>query len=286
MYRALLAGVVALTLMALPNGARAWSPEAHRVIAHLAYEQLTPTARAAVDDLIQKAPLQQTPTCQVASIDDASNWPDCVRAVRGFDSLAADDYENVPLCGVVPKIVYCPRGACLVDETRHAEAVLMDRAKPPLERLRALEEVVQFVADLEQPLDTANNGDHRGGDDRVTIDGRPSTLRRFWQTDVVEQALGRSEVAAEASLRSSVKDNANGPWRDGEPFDWLMDSHRLAVSTVYGKLSAPAACGRPAPPQALTKVYLRDADRVVRQQLAKAAVRLAGVLNDSLNSDR
>jgi hypothetical protein len=283
LYRALVASAGVLAFAAFPSVANAWSRQAHRVIAHLAYEQLTPKAKAAVAAIIAQSPAQGTPTCPVASIDDASTWPDCVRAFHRFDYLAADDYEGVPLCGAALKIRYCPGDQCLVDQTRRAEAALMDRAQPPLSRLQALEEVAQFVGDLHDPLYTANNHDHRGGDDRVIIEGHASTLRQVWETAVVGQAVGRSEPAAEAMLRPSVAANAKGPWRDGEPLDWLMESHRLAVNYVYGKLAIPPVCGAPAVSQTLSQGYLKGAEPIVREQLVKAAVRLASVLNDELN---
>jgi hypothetical protein len=64
----------------------------------------------------------------------------------------------------------------------------------------------------------------------------------------------------------------------------VADTHKVAVDDVYSKLPSPPACG--APPkdiEALGPIYVQAGAEVVRDQLAKAAVRLATVLNTALN---
>jgi hypothetical protein len=75
--------------LALPARALAWDAEGHRIIAHLAYERLTPKAKAQIAALIANAGEQGTPSCAVASLEDASTWPDCIRPLHGrWDYLA------------------------------------------------------------------------------------------------------------------------------------------------------------------------------------------------------
>ena len=65
-----------------PPAANAWGAEGHRIVARLAYEQLTPRAKAEVDRLIARSGAQYTPSCPVASLEDAATWADCVRPMR------------------------------------------------------------------------------------------------------------------------------------------------------------------------------------------------------------
>jgi hypothetical protein len=276
--------VIALAawLVLMPANALAWGPEGHRVVAHLAFERLTPKAKADVAALIARSADQATPSCPVASLEDASTWPDCVRPLHArFDYLAVMHYEDVPVCSVAPKARYCPGGKCITDETRRAIAILRDTKRPAVERLQALEEVAHFIGDMHQPLHAADNGDRGGNEDHVQVAGHASNLHHVWDTEILENAVGTSEVDAEAALRPIIAANASH-WSSGDVDTWLAESHRLAMSYVYAKLTQPPACGLPAPAQEISRVYLEWAAPLVRVQLARAAVRLALVLNGAL----
>jgi hypothetical protein len=265
-----------------PGRALAWDAEGHRIIAHLAYERLTPRAKAAVDALLAHSAEQGTPSCPVANLDDAATWPDCIRPLRGrFEYLAVMHYEDVPLCGTAPKATYCPDGRCITDETRRAIAILRDPRRPAPERLQALEEVAHFIGDMHQPLHAADNGDRGGNEVHVQVEGHATNLHHVWDTEVLENAVGTSEVNAEAALRPLVARNA-ALWAGGDVDTWLAETHRLAVTYVYPKLDHPPACGQPAPDQTISQAYLGGAAPLVREQLARAAVRLARVLNGAL----
>ena len=277
------AAVVAVAIVSSPRPALAWGPEGHRIVAHLAYARLSPKARAAVDGLIAHSAGQETPSCPVASMDDASTWPDCVRPLHArFDYLAVMHYEDVPICGSVPKKTYCPDGKCITDETRRAIAILNDARRPAADRLQALEEIAHFVGDMHQPLHAADNNDRGGNEVHVQVNGHASNLHHVWDVEVLENAVWNSEAAAEAELRPVVAANASS-WSSGDVDSWLAETHRLAVSYVYPRLAQPPACGQPAPPQTISQAYLEGAAPIVREQLARAAVRLAVVLNRSLN---
>ena len=277
------AAAVAICAAAGPHHAFAWGPEGHRIIAHLAYERLKPKAKAAIDALIARSAEQDTPPCPVASLDDASTWPDCVRPLHArFDYLAVIHYEDVPYCGAAPKSVYCPDGKCITDETRRAIAALRDARRPAKERLQALEEVTHFIGDMHQPLHAADNNDRGGNEVHVQVLGYASNLHHVWDTEVLENAVGTSEANAEAALRPMVAANASR-WSSGDVDSWLAETHRLAVTYVYPKLSQSPACGQSAPAQTISQAYLDGAAPMVRQQLARATVRLAVVLNQALN---
>ena len=279
-----LSSALALTSLALlPASARAWDMEGHRIIAHLAYERLTPRAKADIAELLTHSPEQDTPSCPVASLEDASTWPDCIRPLHGrWDYLAVMHFEDVPICGVAPKATFCPDGKCITDETKRAIAILGDKQRPPVERLQTLEDVAHFVGDMHQPLHAANNNDRGGNDVEVMVQGHPSNLHHVWDTEILENAVGTSEQAAEAALEPLVAANA-ARWSSGDVDSWLAQTHELAVAFVYPKLASPPVCGQPAPAQTISQSYLNSGAPIVRTQLARAAVRLAAVLNRTLD---
>ena len=229
--------------------------------------------------LIAHAGEEGTPSCPVASLEDASTWPDCIRPLHGrFEYLAVMHYVDIPICGSVPPSVYCPGGKCVIDETKHAIAILKDPRQPLVARLQALEEVAHFIGDMHQPLHAADNNDRGGNATHVMVEGHPSNLHHVWDTEVLENAVGTNEAVAEAALEPLVRRNAT-TWAQGDVDSWVAQTHTLATSYVYPKLATPPACGVPAPDQTISQSYLDGAAPIVREQLGRAAVRLAVVLN-------
>lgn len=283
--RNLVIGAVAALAVGIslaPTCAKAWDAEGHRIIAHLAYERLTPQAKAQIVALITHSGEQGTPTCPVASLEDASTWPDCIRPLHGrWEYLAPMHYVDIPICGTEPASVYCPNGVCVIDETKRAIKILKDPQQPAVQRLQALEEVTHFVGDMHQPLHAADNHDRGGNSTQVMVEGHSSNLHHVWDTEVLENAAGTSETAAEASLESLIRRNA-GAWAQGDVDSWAAQTHALATSYVYPRLAQPPSCGAPAPDQTISQAYLDGAAPIVREQLGRAAVRLAMVLNGAL----
>jgi hypothetical protein len=283
MKRALLALICAVAATAPLGPALAWDAEGHRIIAHLALERLTPKAKAEIATLIAHSPEQATPSCQVSSLEDASTWPDCIRPLHGrWDYLARMHFEDIPICGSEPLAAYCPEGACVIPETKRALAILGDKSRPSVERLQALEEVAHFVGDMHQPLHVADNHDRGGNDVHVIVEGHPSNLHHVWDTEALEYAVGTHAAAAAAKLEPLIKANARA-WARGDLDSWAAETHAIAVSYVYRGLAEPPFCGAPATDQTISQAYLDGAAPIVRQQLGRAAVRLARVLNEALH---
>ena len=268
--------------MVTPAPALAWVNEGHEIVARLAYERLTPKARAEFDRLLTAAPAQQTPACPATTPEEVGVWADCVRPMKErFDGLAPLHYEHRALCEAPDPTLTCPDGRCVTGEVPRAEQMLKDRTRPAPERLQALEELVHFIADLHQPLHTADRVDDGGWFVAVEGPGLSKNLHLVWDDDVVRAALGPDPARAEARLRGLMRARAKA-WSGGEVDNWVGESFRLAKGYAYARLPDPPACGKLAGRQRLPASYLKDAAPIVRAQLAKAALRLAKVLNRDL----
>ncbi|MBL8482202.1 MAG: S1/P1 nuclease, partial [Rhodocyclaceae bacterium] len=129
-----------------------------------------------------------------------------------------------------------------------------------------------------QPLHAASDHDAGGNDKQVRAAGRAAgSLHHYWDTEFV-RALGKTPQAAAERLIARTTPRQIGEWSAGDPARWAMQSFRAARTHAYGKLPAPGADGvRELPPE-----YVANANRVVAQQLARAGVRLAMVLNEAL----
>ena len=86
--------------------------------------------------------------------------------------------------------------------------------------------------------------------------------------------LFRSERAFSLQLMQSITNRDVDAWRAGTVIDWANDTHKVAVRTVYGSLPHEAGV--------LPQNYEEAASPIAQQQLQKAGVRLAVLLNRAL----
>ena len=248
-----------LVLVLLPCGpATAWSRAGHRVVATLATSLLTPDARTQVADLLG-------PNVTLAEI---ATWADEVRSSR--PNTGPWHYVNIPRDATEYNAVRdCARG-CVVSAIEQSLRLLRDTSKDRAVREEALRWLVHFVADLHQPLHVV--GEDRGGNDiRVQFLGRQTNLHRLWDGDLIDHTYPNA-VALYKPVQA-VLQAANGQaWANGGPEDWALETHRVAQEAVYLFPDTRVIDDR----------YLEKALPVIHEQLAKAAVRLARVLNQAL----
>ena len=108
----------------------------------------------------------------------------------------------------------------------------------------------------------------------ITWRGDRTNLHQLWDSRVVE-ALGHDSARVAQDVRRSISLQQRKSWQAGSAAAWASESHRIARDRVY-----PGMQGRRS--VRLPPTYIRDAMPVTRQQLAKAGVRLAWLLNTSL----
>ena len=272
--------LAALAALALAGPAAAWSELGHRVVADLAYARLTPEAKVQVDTIIANGALTGEPSCPVATLADA--FPECVDGIRKYNELRKLHDEAQPFCPADNRRDPCKDGECVSAAVKRAQAVLADPAAPQPDKLYALEQLAHFIADLHQPLDMIDNRDDRGREIRIVLPGssdRHLNLHDFWNDQIVALAVGSEDLGARWLQPTAL---AGQRWDEGGIDAWAAETTALA-RTLYAHLPEPPMCGRnPRSPEVLDRGYVSAAVPVAREQLAKAAVRLASVLNTTL----
>lgn len=269
--------------LALAGPAAAWSEAAHRTIADIAYPRLTPEARRAVDRLLADSALLAETGCPSGTLSDAAVFVDCVDGIRRYNSLRPLHFEEAPLCGVPNKADFCKNGQCASEAVKRAAALLADPAALPADKLFALQQLAHFIGDLHQPLDMVDNRDDRGADIRVSLPGssdRRLNLHGVWENTLPALAVGSGELGARF-IEPLAADNESA-WGRGSVDQWA-DETRLLARAVYERLPERPECGRrPRNVEILDRGYVLSGVNTVREQLAKAGLRLATVLNASL----
>lgn len=254
-----------------PHALYAWGETGHRIVADVAERLLGEQARKEIRVLIGEASL--------ASVAD---WADRVRGDR--PETAPWHFVDIPFkaSGYDPKRD-CAGGECVIGAVERFRRILSDRDRPAEERAEALKFLVHFVADLHQPLHTADRGDRGGNDVQVTFFGekvypfseRPWNLHTVWDSGLIDQT-GLREAAYVAHLQVWLKKHSISDLRKGTVVDWALEAHRAAVDVAY----------RLPKNRRLSKNYLEKSRPVMDALLAKAGVRLARVLNEAFQTGK
>lgn len=259
-----------ILLLCIPATASAWGGDGHQVAALIAEERLTPDAKAEIRELLGEA-----------NISDAeiASWADEIRRQRR--ATAPWHYVNIP----VGANVFDPErdgngGENIIEKIAAFEKTLSDKTAPQADRVEALKFLVHFVGDIHQPLHCAERNGDKGGNTRLVFfleRKKAVSLHRCWDSLILLQRKQRTRVADYAdALNAKIGDDQAKAWARGTAVDWANESQRVAVERVYADVPADG------PPPKLTREYIDKSCLVLDEQLQKAGVRLAMVLNRCL----
>lgn len=271
----------AALLALLPAQAHAWGFFAHRTTAEIALENVTPETRAKIERLLRAAPELGTPECDLASLEDASVWPDCVRRTRWrWGYTAAWHYRTAPVCEAYNPRRNCSGGNCVTAQIERSQRLLADESLPAHIRLEALAFMVHFIGDVHMPL---HSGDHedRGGNDIDTAYGIAPGLNLHWIWDgpLAERAITSSPVPMVRRYSADERAELGG----GNPDEWGRESWQTSRDFVYpNAFDRPACEGEDLPDEtALTQEDIERAIPISRQRVAQAGIRMAEYLEQA-----
>ncbi|MEM1250496.1 MAG: S1/P1 nuclease [Acidobacteriota bacterium] len=233
----------------------------HRITAQIAAWELEPAVAREIQRLLDGS-----------SLVEASTWADEIRREDKWRHMSPWHYVNLdPRVG---KFEGCPEfSGCLVDALRDAAVTLGDRSRSDEDRLLALRIVVHMMGDLHQPMHVSHASD-RGGN-RIPVDffGEEWNLHSLWDTGILSRRDGSWRRLARRIHQTERSIDAE--WSDESLLQWVAESYRLAVDVVYPSLPPDARVGR---------LYVEAYRPLVDQQLHKAGLRMANLLNTVLSS--
>ncbi|MGC1387997.1 MAG: S1/P1 nuclease [Steroidobacteraceae bacterium] len=290
-----LGGMAAAGALCLSSAAAfAWGDEGHEVIALIADHFLEPLVRERAQAMLAGDDSELT----ARDLAHEATWADKYRdsdrsstrvrydATRNwhFVDLELDGPDADRACSGRPQLPpgtqasAGPARDCVIDKIDQFTAELKDPRTDAPERRLALQYLLHFVGDVHQPLHAADDHDEGGNRKIATVPGmRRNNLHHDWDSEFVAR-LGADEAEIAQRLIAGIGEAQRRRWSAGTPADWAMESFLTAKSHAYGLLPAP---DRPNHYE-LTAAYVADATAVTAEQLSKAGVRLAYLLNQSL----
>ncbi|WP_421932391.1 S1/P1 nuclease [Phenylobacterium sp.] len=299
-----------LALSAAASPALAWNGRGHMVVAAIAWDQMTPAARAKASELLKLNPQYATWTASTPEPEKghiaflrAATWPDFIRTAPGYrdDKISAPEasqevgyaldklrhtywhYKDLPFSpdGTPVQQPLAPNAETQI---RAFTATLASSSASDDVKAYDLAWILHLVGDVHQPLHATSrytsdlpNGD-RGGNEVVVCratatscsETKGKPLHTFW-----DHALGESDRTDSAIAKARTM--AKAPATKAAITDsaaWLNESLSVAKTAVYAT-PIKASHG----PFTLTNAYEVKAGSYAERRVALAGARLARLLN-------
>lgn len=287
--------IIAALLILGAHPVFAWGDKGHQVIAIIAWHYLSLGTREQIDTLLRGDDSGLTATDFVSE----SVWADIYRdsdrntTRTRYEQTRRWHYINLKLAHPdFAKACYGPArlkpqqhasqgssNTCITDKVEQFAAELRSPRTPIAERRLALQFLIHLVGDLHQPLHVGDNDDAGGNEIKVSAKGfKNGTLHRYWDSAVVNKLGRKPESIARKLIEQTGQDQQR--WQRGNPHDWTMDTFNIARDIAYAQLPIPDAANI----YSLTDNYMESSKDTAAQQLIKAGVRLAGLLETAFKT--
>jgi hypothetical protein len=281
----------AITVIGMCATAWAWGDQGHEIIAIIAADNLSPSARDHVAKILGTT--SDTNSLEKA-MAAASIRPDTEFRPRDrstapwhfIDICLQDQKSDLP--------ARCPGGTCVTAKIDEYANRLKAADYDQWGASGDLAFLIHLVGDIHQPLHAATDAD-RGGN-CIPVESHPHA-RNFhaaWDTAIVyalEDSVGSGNPDATAhkleKLYAGQKDADS--WQPGGTANIAWESNQIARTQIYEALKIPIepcepdnnTCeNAPRGPLDLDGDYMSKAATIAGEQLAKAGFRLASLLNN------
>lgn len=256
------------------SSAFSWNMAGHQVIASIAYQNLNPGVKNAIDNL---TPVMFRSNSGYVRFLLASGWPDYIKGhhIHAFDSWHFIDYpysmDNTP-SKPVPK-------ENVVWAILQSIEVMKSSKATQLEKAWFFNFLSHFVGDIHQPLHCTTlyskqfpDGD-RGGNLFSIQSNVANNLHAYWDAGagLLKPHLRFSAIQKLADQISTEypKSFFSSQIENLQPATWAYESYKLAKQQVYSLQ----------PNTTISANYTNASEILVKKQLALAGYRLANLLN-------
>jgi hypothetical protein len=252
--------VLGIAIIYAPLQSMAWGTEGHRVAGQIADSYLTPKARAAIKAILGNETIAIT-----------SNWADFIKSDPSYSYLSSWHYIDLDKSYTYPELKEYLDQDTKVDAYTKLNFLIGELKNKNLgkeNKLLYLRMLIHIVEDVHQPLHVGHTDDKGGNDIKVTWFNNPTNLHSVWDSQIIEfQQLSYTEYTASIN-HTTIAERAK--WQKAPISEWIFESSQIAGKIYDEAKNGDSISGY--------KYNFNHID-TVNQQLLKAGVRLAGVLN-------
>lgn len=251
--------LVAALVIYLPVHSFAWGTNGHRISGQIASFYLTPKAKEAIRKILGDE-----------SIAMASNYADFIKSDPAYAYLSPWHYIDFNKQYTYPEMVEFLKQDTATDAYTKMNFLIAELKKKdlPMDKKQFyLKMLIHIVEDVHQPMHTAHAADQGGNGFKVNWFNTPTNLHAVWDSQLIDfQQLSYTEYA-DAIYHCTAAQRAK--WQADPISEWLYESNQIAEK-LYTEIK---------PGDTLSYKYNFTHIAIVNQQLLKAGVRLAGLLN-------
>jgi len=251
--------VLVAILFYLPFQSIAWGTQGHRICGQIASTYLTPKARKAIEQILGNESIALT-----------SNWADFIKSDPAFAYLSPWHYIDFDKTYTYPEMVDYLNKDTNVDAYTKLQFLISELKKNNLskaDRKLYLRMLIHIIEDIHQPMHTAHADDKGGNDFKVNWFNTPTNLHSVWDSQLIDfQMLSYTEYASAINHTTAAQ---RTEWQSDPVSKWIFESNQIA-NTIYTEVK---------PGDTLNYKYNFTHIDTLNQQMLKAGVRLAGILN-------
>jgi len=251
--------LIGAAIVYAPLQSMAWGTTGHRVCGQIAEEHLTTKARLAVHAILGNE-----------SIAIASNWADFIKSDPAYSYMSSWHYVDLNKAYTYPELVIFLKADTNVDAYTKLNYLIGQLKKKDLskkEQLLDLRMLIHIAEDVHQPMHVAHANDQGGNGFKVNWFSQPTNLHSVWDSQLIDyQQLSYTEYAAAINFATPAEIKE---WQAAPISEWLFESNQLSEQ-LYTEIK---------PGDTLNYKYNFNHVAILNQQLLKAGIRLAGVLN-------
>lgn len=245
--------ILILFISSISLSAMAWGATGHRVTGYIADKHLTKKARKAMERILGQQSLAM-----------ASTWMDDIKSDSLYDHLSDWHWATVEDGETYEQSKKNPKGD-IIEALERIITELKSKKLSPKEEAERLKMLIHLVGDIHQPLHVGKS-DRGGNNVKVTWFGDDSNLHRVWDSDMIDGTrLSYTELAESLHKPDAVRVKA---LQRTSVRDWAAESisYRKQVYDIGNSK--------------LGYQYTYKYFDIVRERLAQAGIRLAGVINE------
>lgn len=249
--------LIILFSLSLSFNALAWGQTGHRVTGAIAEHYLTPSAQAAIDDILPDEDLAE-----------AATYPDEMRSSpKPFWQNTAGPFHYVTIpVGKRYADVAAPLEGDAITALKRFRQDLKDPLSSLATKQLALRFIVHIIGDLHQPLHAGNGIDKGGNEVKVKFFWQDSNLHRVWDSGMIDQRqLSYTEWTKR--LKRKINQQDISQWTSIDPHLWISESSAIR-ERIYPQS------------QELSWDYLFSNLPIATRRLQMGGVRIAAYLNE------
>jgi len=252
--------LVCALLLYAPLQTMAWGDKGHRIAGQIASTYLTPKAKAAIKAILGNE-----------SVAMSSTWADYIKSDPAYNYLYNWHFVDFDKPFTYPELQTFLKQDTSVDAYTKLQMMIGELKKKNLsadKKLLYLRMLIHVVEDVHQPMHTAHTDDKGGNDFKVNWFNDPSNMHSVWDSKLIEfQNLSYTEYANAINFTTPAQRAA---WQKEPISKWLFDSKEIAEK-IYASSKQD---------DKLSYKYNFQFIGTLNQQLLKAGVHLAGLLNE------